>query len=129
MPLHKSHWQQPKHLSTAQHGHGEFIVVSCLFSLVSFDFSSSRATKCEEDLLREMRKAIGTARTVETDMRITTDRFPTCQPDVDNCPNGWVRRGDRCVSEGMNEGFKFHREGFHVLRLMHGFFVRRSLLR
>lgn len=62
------------------------------------------ATKYEEDLLRELRKAIGTAPTVETDMRITTDRLPTCQPDVDNCPIGWVRRGDRCVSEGMNAG-------------------------
>ena len=34
MTLHKSHWQQPKHFSTAQHGHGEFIVVSCLCFLV-----------------------------------------------------------------------------------------------
>ena len=130
MPLHKSHWPQPKHPSTPQHGHGEFIVVICfVFFVCRLTFSSSRATKYEEDLLRELRKAIGTAPTEETDMRITTDRLPTCQPDFDNCPIGWVRRGDRCVLEGMNAGFKFHRGGFLELRLMHGFFVGRSLFR
>ena len=68
MTLHKSHWPQPMHPSTAQHGHGEFIVVSCLCFLVCrLIFSSSRATKYEEDLLRELRKAIGTAPAVETD--------------------------------------------------------------
>lgn len=72
---------------------------------VSFD-SASRpwATKFEEELLRDLRKAMETTPTTETDVNVTADRLPSCQPDVDICPIGWVRRGVRCVAEDRNEG-------------------------
>ena len=57
-----------------------------MFSRVSFVFSSSRATKYEEDLFHELRKAIGTAPTVETDMRITTV-FPRASPMLTSVPS------------------------------------------
>ena len=70
-----------------------------------------RATKFEEELLRDLRKAMETAPTTGTDMNVTADRLPSCQPDVDTCPIGWVRRGVRCLAEGRNEGVSFSRRG------------------
>ena len=63
-----------------------------------------RATKFEEELLRDLRKAMETTPTTGTDMNVTADRLPSCQPDVDTCPIGWVRRGVRCVAEDQSEG-------------------------
>ena len=70
-----------------------------------------RATKFDEELLRDLRKAMETTPTTGTDMNVTADRLPSCQPDVDICPIGWVRRGVRCLAEDQNEGVSFSRRG------------------
>ena len=65
----------------------------------------------EEELLRDLRKAIQTTPTTETDMNVTADRLPSCQLDVGTCPIGWVRRGVQCLAEDQNEAVSFSRRG------------------
>ena len=110
MPLHETRWPPHKCHSTAPHGLGALFILSFI-SLESFDFLPSRVTKFEEELLRYLRKAMVTTPTTETDMNVTADRLPSCQPDVGTCPIGWVRRGVRCMAEGRNEGVSFSRRG------------------
>ena len=66
-------------------------------------FVSSRATTCEETLLRDLRKTMSSTEKMESDVNITTDRFPTCQPNVDVCLMGLCQAIELCVSDGMSQ--------------------------
>ena len=79
-------------------------------------FCRAGLTKGEEELLRDLRKAMETTLATETDMNVTADRLPSCQLDVDTCPTSWFRRGVRCVAEDQNEGVSLARRCSCVFR-------------